>query len=218
MVPVLCSGNDCYLAIRQGMPERLPAKPQAAHPRLSAASTASATSTVPALPPRSGVRGSPAFRHGRHRPPQRRRALLQTQMIQQHPRRQDRRQRIRDALAGNVRRGAMHRLEHARKRPLRIDVGAGRQSHAAGDDGAEVGQDVAEEIAGDHHVERLRLAHEIHGRRIDEQRAGLHVGIVALHVLEGLVPQDHAERLGVRLGDGRELLAAFARRPRRRRA
>ena len=59
--------------------------------------------------------------------------------------------------------------------PLRIDVGARRQPDAAGDDGAQVGQDVAEQIAGHHHVEALRLAHEVHRRRVDQQGTGLDV-------------------------------------------
>ena len=38
-------------------------------------------------------------------------------------------------------------------------------------DGAQVGQDVAEQVARHHHVERLRLAHEVHRRRVHQQRA-----------------------------------------------
>ena len=110
-------------------------------------------------------------------------------------------------------RRAVDRLEHAGIRPLRVDVGAGRQAQAAGDDGAQVGQDVAEQVARHHHVERLRPAHEVHRRRVHQQFARFHVGIIPLHRLEHLVPQHHAELLGVRLGDRRELLAATLPRP-----
>ena len=58
------------------------------------------------------------------------------------------------------------------KRPRGIQVRARRQPEAAGDRGAQVGQDVAEQVRGDDDVEVLRAPHQIHARGVDEQRLG----------------------------------------------
>src|SRR5581483_8282773 len=70
--------------------------------------------------------------------------------------------------------------------------------------------DVAEQIAGDDNVEDFRLADEVHGGGIDEQRASLDVGKLLRNIAEDLVPQPHAMDLGVGLGDRRQLLFALA--------
>ena len=79
----------------------------------------------------------------------------------------DRGDRIGDALAGDVGRRAVDRLEHRRVRPLRVDVGAGRDAEAARDRRAEVGQDVAEQVRRDDHVERLRVRDHARRQRVD---------------------------------------------------
>src|SRR5690606_19851874 len=76
--------------------------------------------------------------------------------------------RVGQALAGDVRRGAMHRLEHGRVRPFRVDAATGGQPDAAGDRGGDVGEDVTEEVVSDHHVVPLRLGDQVH-------RGGVHV-------------------------------------------
>ena len=112
--------------------------------------------------------------------------------------------RIGDAAAGDVGRRAVHRLEHRRKRPRRIEVRARREPEAAGDRGAEVGQDVAEQVRGDDDVEVSRPADQIHARGVDEQRLGADVRILARDLGEHAVPERHAEALRVRLGHRRQ--------------
>src|SRR5262249_62142967 len=97
---------------------------------------------------------------------------VQPEVVEQHAGREDGGQRVGDALAGDVGGGAVDRFEHAGVGPLRVDVGAGGHAHAAGDDGAQVGEDVAEEVAGDDDVEDLRLADEVHGGGVDEEASG----------------------------------------------
>src|SRR4029078_6391827 len=89
-----------------------------------------------------------------------------------------RRQWIRDALAGDVGRGAVHRLEHGGKRARRIEVPAGRQPRAAGDGGTQVRQDVAEQVRRHDDVEVDRTPDEIHAGGVDEQRLGPDAGVV----------------------------------------
>src|ERR1019366_1328933 len=91
----------------------------------------------------------------------------QAQMLAEHRRRQDRRGRIRLLLARYVGRAAVHRLEHAGRGALRIDIPTGRQPDAAGHGSTEIGQDVAEEVVGHHHAEPLRLGDEVHAGRVD---------------------------------------------------
>ena len=76
---------------------------------------------------------------------------------------------VRDALAGDVRRRAVHGLEHARHVGARSDVRAGRHAHAALDGGREVGEDVAEEVRCDDDVEAAGIAH--HAARPARPRA-----------------------------------------------
>ena len=84
---------------------------------------------------------------------------------------QDRRRRVGLLLAGDVGRRAVHRLEHARRGAVGVDVAAGRQADAAGDGGGEVGDDVAEQVVGDDHVEARRVGGH-------EDRGGVDVQVV----------------------------------------
>src|SRR6478736_1527061 len=79
---------------------------------------------------------------------------------QQHPDRQDRRGGVGLALPGDVRRRAVHRLEHARMAALGVDVAAGREPDAARDRRGDVGDDVAEQVVGDDHVEATGVGGE----------------------------------------------------------
>src|SRR5215468_6096187 len=68
----------------------------------------------------------------------------EAEVLAQHGRRQDRGGRVRLLLACEVRGAAVHRLEHAGRGPLRVDVPARGEPDAARHRGAEVGQDVTE--------------------------------------------------------------------------
>src|SRR5699024_9678232 len=71
------------------------------------------------------------------------------------------------ALAGDVGCGAVYRLEHARERTVGVDVAAGGQSAPPGDGGTDVGDDVTEQVVGDHHVEAGGLIDQEHRRGVD---------------------------------------------------
>src|ERR1700722_4854346 len=91
----------------------------------------------------------------------------QAQVVAQHGRGQDGRGRVGLLLAGNVRRAAVHRLEHARGTPLRVDVPARGEPDTPGHRRPQVGEDVTEEVVGHHHVEAVRLADEEHRGGVD---------------------------------------------------
>src|SRR5690606_38614460 len=88
------------------------------------------------------------------------------------------------ALAGDVRRGAVDRLEHARGRPVGVDVAGGREPDAAGDGGGEVGDDVAEEVVGDDDVEAGRVGDEEDHRGVDVQVVDGDVGELGIDPLD----------------------------------
>ena len=97
-------------------------------------------------------------------------AAVFAEEIEHHLAGADRGQRIDHALPGVFRRAAADGLEHARA--LRIDVAAGGDAHAALHHRAEVGDDVAEHVVGDDHVEPFGILDEPH-------RRGVHVGVIA---------------------------------------
>jgi hypothetical protein len=55
--------------------------------------------------------------------------------------------------------------------PLGVEVGAGGGAEAAGDGRAQVGEDVAEQVVGDDHVEAARVGDQV-------QAGGVGVGVV----------------------------------------
>src|SRR6185437_7712989 len=117
---------------------------------------------------------------------------------------------IRDALPGDVRRGAVHRLEEARPGAVGGDVRARGQPHAALDGGADVGDYVAEQVGGDHDVEAGGLADHVGAGRVDQQAVELDVGEVGVDDVDDLVPHDEVVRARVRLRDARQPAAAAA--------
>src|SRR5690606_25532778 len=99
----------------------------------------------------------------------------------------NRAERIGDALAGDVRRGAVNRLEQAR---AVAEAGAGEQADRAGQHGCGVGEDVAEQVRGHHDVETFWGADQIHRRRVDVLMFQGNIRIFRLvQVLDGLAPQ-----------------------------
>src|SRR5207245_2824772 len=62
------------------------------------------------------------------------------EVVQQEGDREYGRYRIGDALPGDIRRGAVYRLEHRRVPPLRVDAAARGQPDAASDRGGDVGE------------------------------------------------------------------------------
>src|SRR5690606_24159972 len=79
------------------------------------------------------------------------------EVVQQERDREDRRRRVGLALARDVGRRAVHRLEHRRRGAVGVDVGRRGQADAAGDRGGLVGEDVTEEVVGHDDVEARRV-------------------------------------------------------------
>src|SRR5262245_63906544 len=110
-------------------------------------------------------------------------------MLEQHGGGQDRGGGVRLALAGDVGGRTVHRLEHARRRAVGVDVAAGGQPDAAGDRGGEVGDDVAEQVVGDDDVEPARVGGQEDRRRVDVQVVDGDVGVLLPDGLHGAPPQ-----------------------------
>ncbi len=105
----------------------------------------------------------------------------------------------------------MHRLVKRAAAAIRVrraERGRGQHAERARRHGRLVGQDVAEQIVGDDHVELLRRAHELHGAIVGEDVLELHVGIAFLvHARDDLVPQHAGLHDVTFLGRVHEVLA-----------
>src|SRR5216683_1282383 len=117
------------------------------------------------------------------------RLRLQAERMAEHQRHaQDRPVRVRDAPAGDVRRRAVDGLVEAA--PPLAQRGRGQQADGAGEHRRHVGEDVAEEVLGDDHVEARGPLHEEHGAGVDQHVLELQVGELVAHHLRGhLAPQ-----------------------------
>ncbi len=122
------------------------------------------------------------------------------EVLQHHRGGPDLADRVGDALAVDVGGRAVHRFEQRRELTWRVQVGRRRYSDGAGARGAEVGQDVAEQVGRDHDVEPLRVQHEVGGQDVDVVLAGVHVGVGSRHLGEALVPVRHRDEDAVGLG------------------
>ena len=96
--------------------------------------------------------------HALDRRDDRGRRLAVAEEVEHQRARPDLADRIGDALAGDVGRRAVHRLEQRREVALGIEVGRRRDADRAADGRAEIGQDVAEEVGADDDVEAARAA------------------------------------------------------------
>ncbi len=159
--------------------------------------------------PRGCCAGSCRGRRGRRRrrPRPRVGSRTEAEVLEQHRHRQDRRGRVGDAAAGDVGRRAVHRLEHRRVGAADVEVAAGREPDAAGDRGGEVGEDVAEQVVGDDHVEALRLGDQEDGRGVDVQVVGGDVGELLADPGDGALPQAAGVHEHVGLVHQREVVA-----------
>ena len=87
----------------------------------------------------------------------------------------------------------MHRLEHGGKRTLRVDVAAGRDGDGAGGGGPQIGENVAEQVGADDHVEPGGVAHQVRGQDVDVELAGLDLRVLLADGGEALVPVGHGD-------------------------
>ena len=104
-------------------------------------------------------------------------------------------------------RRAVHRLEHARRGAVRVDVGRRGQADAARDRRRQVREDVAEQVVGDDHVEPRRVGDQEDRRRVHVQVVDRHVGELGVHGLDRAAPQVAGVHEHVVLVHQRQLLA-----------
>src|SRR5690606_18164037 len=116
--------------------------------------------------------------HGLDRRFDRAGGLELAEMLKHHGAGPDLADRIGDTLPGDVRRGPVHRLEHGWIAAGRIDVAGRRDPDAAGNRRTEIGEDVAEEIRADHHVEPVRMVDEMRRQDVDVELVRLDVWII----------------------------------------
>ncbi len=102
------------------------------------------------------------------------------EVLQHQAGRQDQRGRVGDALAGDVRRRAVNRLEDGR---FSADVGAGREAETAHQPGHLVREDVAEHVLRHDDVELIRIHHQLHRRGVDDPVVELDTAFVFLRDL-----------------------------------
>ena len=92
---------------------------------------------------------------------------------------------------------------------LAADGGRGQHAERAGDDAGLVGEDVAEEVLGEHDVEVARDVHDVHRHGVDELMFERDVGIVFRDLGDGGAPElRDFEDVG--LVDGGDFVAALA--------
>ncbi len=127
-------------------------------------------------------------------------------MLQHHGRGQQQCGRVGHVLAGDIRRRAVYGLEDG---GIGADVRARRHAQAPHQPGYQVGQDVAEQVGRDQHVELPRVEHQLHRAGIDDDRVQLELALVlALVQVQAGLQEDAGQRLhDVRLVHDRHLLA-----------
>ena len=143
--------------------------------RLTARATRSPTCEVVSEPPRSGV-VCPSRKARATGVLDRLRGLGVAEVVEHQGRREDGARRIGLAGAGVLGGRAVDRLEH--RGLARMEVRRGRYAQAALERGAQVGDDVAEHVVGDDHVEALRVLDHLHGQGVHEQVARLDLRIL----------------------------------------
>lgn len=134
------------------------------------------------------------------------------QVLEHHRTAPDLPDRVGDALSGDVGRRTMHRLEQAREIAFRVDVGRGRNADGAGAGRTQVGKDVAEQVAGHHHVEPVRVQDKVRRKNIDVVLVDVDVRIFLAHFHDALIPVGHGDRDAVGFGGRGQVLLRTALR------
>ena len=128
-------------------------------------------------------------------------------MAEEHGGGEDGGERVRHVLAGDVGGGAVDGLVEAER--AGAEGGGGEHADGAGQHGRGVGEDVAEDVAGDDDVELSGGADQLHAGGVDIKVGQLHVGVFAADLDDDFAPELHGfEHVG--LVDGAELVAAEA--------
>ena len=127
-------------------------------------------------------------------------------MFQHHRRRPDLSDRIGDALARNIWRRAVNRLEQRGKIAGGVDVGRWCHTDGAGAGRAKIRQDVAEQVRGHDNIEPVRMQHEIRCQYVDVILVDINIRIGFRHFGDSFVPIGHGDRDAIRLGGRGEVL------------
>src|SRR5208283_5347202 len=130
---------------------------------------------------------------------------LPPRVIAQHGARQDGTERIGQIFSGDGGRAAVDRLEQGNL--AWVDIGGGRKSKATGKLGAEVADDVTEQVIRHDHVELRGIADHFHGQRVDVEVAGIRFRMLFLQFAEDALPQVVAVGEGVRFVAHAEAMA-----------
>ena len=80
-----------------------------------------------------------------------------------------------------------------------MDIARGGEAQSTDELGGEVADDVAEEVAGDNDVELAGVADQFHGEGVDEEVAGVDVGVFPADGFEDALPEISSEGHGVGL-------------------
>src|SRR6185312_12182323 len=108
----------------------------------------------------------------------------------------------------DVRGRAVDRFEHRRRGAVHVDIARRRQANAAGDRRGQVGDDVAEQVVGDNHVEASGVGDHEDGGRVDVQVVDGDVRELRADGLHGAAPEVTGVDQHVVLVYQREPLAA----------
>lgn len=101
----------------------------------------------------------------------------------------------------------MHRLEHRRVGPGRVDIPTGRQADTATYRRGQIGDDVAEQVVGDDHVEATRVGDHVDGGGVDVLVGHLDVRVAFADLVDGPQPQSPGEGQHVRFVHQCQMLA-----------
>ncbi|CDI68148.1 Glutamine amidotransferases class-II [Bifidobacterium animalis subsp. animalis IM386] len=137
--------------------------------------------------------------------------VVKSEMTQQHGGGKDRGGRVRDALASNVGGGTVDRLEHGRVFVARVDAAGRRITHTAHDGARLVGENVAEQIVGENHVEARRIGDQVDRGRVDVRVVMLNLGVFGAHLVHDVLPHVAGVDEHVLLVHERDVLAALHR-------
>src|SRR5215475_3351406 len=92
-----------------------------------------------------------------------------------------------------------------------MEIGAGGDAQTALQGPAQIGQDVAEEIRADYHVEAFGLQHEAGRQRVNMVWGHVHIRIIARDFAADVVPHHHRVLHRIRFGRARQSFAPLPR-------
>src|SRR5207248_7602341 len=116
---------------------------------------------------------------------------------------------ISNSFARDVGRRTVNGLEETRIAPLRVEIGARSQSHAAGNRRPQVREDVAKEIGSDNDIQALWPGDKTRAQRVDQLLLVCYVRVLCRHLPEDFIPEDHIVLHAVGLGSAGDLFAAI---------